>query len=190
MQPSRVVFLDIDGVLVNRASLRLPRIASAIGTIRPAHSECVEALNRITDVTGAELVMSSSWREEGDIELLADILRQWGVTGTLIGKTPVIEGTELYSGSTRGDEIQAWLDEADRAVSAFVILDDGNDMAHLRPSLVQTDSDAGLTMRDAERAIVMLQLPRGDISRRSAGTSPRASQGRATPKLTASSDRS
>ena len=157
---TRVVFLDVDGVLVNKASLRLPRIASPIGRILSAHPDCVAALNTITDVTGAQLVMSSSWREEGDAESLAGVLRTWGVAGTLIGQTPLIgsqwDGNTLLPGSTRGDEIQAWLDEAGSLVGAFVILDDDAGMAHLRHRLVQTDSDTGLTMRDARKAIQML----------------------------------
>ena len=160
MQNSRVVFLDVDGVLVNTESQRMVRIASPIGRIPSADPVCVAALNRITDVTGAELVMSSSWREEGDTDLLAGVLAAWGVTGTLIGKTPVIEaqwdGRVLLPGSTRGDEIQAWLQSAGSTLAAFVILDDVNDMEPLRHRLVQTNSEAGLTTRDADRAIAML----------------------------------
>ncbi len=61
---------------------------------------------------------------------------------------------------SRIDEIQRWLDTAHTAVGGFVILDDSSDMAHLGDMLVQTDSNAGLTMRDAQLAIEKLSTPR------------------------------
>lgn len=145
--PIKVVFLDIDGVLVNRESLR-----TAGGFRSKGSSDCVAALNRITDETGAVIVVSSTWRRKGRGFVLRT-LRGWGVTGRMIGITPVLNAVD------RGEEIQAWLDDYQSRrgeVDAFVILDDDNDMLHLAGKLVQTDFMPGLTVADADQAIMFL----------------------------------
>src|SRR5690606_17731337 len=95
--PRKVVFLGFDGVLVNRESLR-----TASGFRSKGSSDCVAALNRITDKTGAVIVVSSTWRRKGRGFVLRT-LRAWGVTGRMIGITPVLNAVD------RGEEIQAWL---------------------------------------------------------------------------------
>lgn len=151
----KVIFLDIDGVLVNRASYRLPNSGSADRAI--AHPECVAALNAITEATtGAVIVVSSVWRAEGAPEMRGR-LKGWGVHGEMIGVTPRLSRTNgrVY----RGDEIQKWLDDYTRhEISSFVILDDDSDMKHLLPRLVPTDTEQGLTMKDAQTAIEILEL--------------------------------
>jgi hypothetical protein len=57
----------------------------------------------------------------------------------------------------RGLEIQQWLDENNRASSPFVILDDEADMAHLKPRLVKCEFNPGLTAKDTEAAIAIIQ---------------------------------
>lgn len=140
-----VIFLDIDGVLTNAAT-----------GYRHGHPSCVSWLNTITDQTHAVIVVSSTWRADPEI---ANILARWGVRAEVIGATPFLdERTEsgLWRPKPRGEEIQAWLD-ANPGKRQFVILDDDNDMAHLTPCLVRTDSRAGLTAADAKRAIELLK---------------------------------
>ena len=143
-----ILFLDIDGVLVNRRSL-----AHASGMRAKADADCVAMLNRITDATGARIVVSSTWRCLG-VRRVKELLRLWGVSGRIIGCTPVLGSVD------RGEEIQAYLDEYKKmrgAVSSFVILDDDDDMLHLAERLVQTQFAPGLTLEDADRAIAMLR---------------------------------
>ena len=143
--PYPVVFLDVDGVLITTASRSAP------------DPRCVAELNRITDVTGAGIVVSSSRRGAG-VSSIARILRGWGVTGRIVGVTPDRSRSRgpLYIASPRGLEIQAWLD-AHPEVTAFVILDDEADMAHLAAHLVQTDYAFGLTRERGDLAILHLQ---------------------------------
>src|SRR5688500_9278670 len=110
----KVVFLDIDGVLVNRKSLM-----KASGLRATADPHCVEALNAITDATSAKIVVSSTWRyfhrSMGFASPLAFMrmkLAEWGVRAEVIGCTPDLsrKAGPLYAGVRRGDEIQAWLD--------------------------------------------------------------------------------
>ena len=70
---------------------------------------------------------------------------------------PVI-GCTGWAGATgnRGGEIAEWLAEHPE-VEHFVILDDGDDMDHLLPWLVQTDHATGLLDAHVERAVAMLR---------------------------------
>jgi len=152
----KVVFLDVDGVMVNHRSwyVRQP------GQPASADPACVQALNRITDLTGARLVLSSSWRVDEKHAWLVELLRRWGVTGKLIGETPRLHDRirGIYVGKRRGEEIAAWLKGAPE-VEAFVILDDDADMAPFLDRLVKTQFDDGLTEADANRAIALLNAP-------------------------------
>jgi hypothetical protein len=135
-------------VLVNRAALRARRLDAKH---RPAADpDAVAALNYIVQATGAQIVVTSTWREEYSLEELRELLARWGVIGTVLDLTPV--------GKTRGQEIQAWLrlHPAER----FVILDDESGMDPLQAHLVKTETHVGLTMREAEMAIVHLNPPR------------------------------
>jgi hypothetical protein len=154
----KVLFLDVDGVLIN---LRCYGEGARGGEYTQAHPDCVAALNRVTDETGARIVVSSVWRL-GGVKKIRDILRGWGVTGKVIGCTPDLarkpKESLIWRHVERGEEIQAWLDaHAERArVDAFCIVDDDADMKHLLPRLIQTDFADGFTETHAGRCIEML----------------------------------
>lgn len=144
----KITFLDLDGVLVNRAALRARRLDPQH---RPAADpDAVAALNHIVQSTAAHIVVTSTWREQYSLTELREHLARWGVTGTVIDQTPI--------GQTRGEEIQDWLTL--HAAERFVILDDQPDMQQLHKHLVKTETDVGLTMREAELAIGHLNPPR------------------------------
>jgi hypothetical protein len=150
----RVVFLDFDGPIIPIQSHENKR-----GLMEKAWPPCITALNRITDATGAKIVISSSWRWGGkpDAKML---LALWGATGEVIGITPILEtawkpDNKLWVGIPRGREIAAWL--AANTVESFVIIDDDKDMEHLLPHLLHTPFEIGLTEADADRAIQMLR---------------------------------
>lgn len=142
----KIIFLDIDGVLNNHKSY---------GTGK-ADMWCVAALNDITDRTGAAIVVSSTWRMGGLLSC-RDKLAEWGVTAPVIDRTPIRETLhgDLTLADPRGFEIAEWWCQH-AEIESFVILDDDSDMAHLKDRLVQTDRTVGLTMRDAKRAIALL----------------------------------
>jgi hypothetical protein len=153
----RVIFLDIDGVLVTARILKQPQ-----GRQRCADDACVAALNRLLEESKASLVISSLWRFCG-LNKMKAILEFWSVNGSIIGITPDLTRVptkkgQLYEAVSRGHEIQAWLDEHPE-VSAFVILDDEADMEHLSPYLVKTEFERGLTFSDAEKAVNILCGP-------------------------------
>jgi hypothetical protein len=167
---AKIIFLDIGGVLVNRQSLM-----KASGLRSTAWPSCVEALNSVTKETGAQIVISSTWRYfhkqmgyESPLTFMRAKLAEWGVTGKVIGCTPDLarktNGSALYVAVERGDEIQAWLDSESyerRPVESFCIVDDDADMKHLLSRLVRTDFAEGFTQAHAARAIEMLSHPAG-----------------------------
>jgi hypothetical protein len=152
----RIIFLDFDGPIIPLASHEAAR-----GLMEKAWPPCIAVLNRITDATGAKIVLSTSWRWPSQKGPQADeLLRRWGATGEIIGSTPILESAwkpenKLWIGVPRGREIQAWLDEH-TDVDSFVIIDDDGDMEHLCSRLIQTPFEIGLTEADADRAIEML----------------------------------
>lgn len=147
----KVVFLDFDGPII-------PRCAYSPENQRPGgYPSCVAELNRITDTTGAVIVVSSTWRLDGLMKT-RERLNAWGVKADCIDVTPrLCRGNGDYRELERGHEIQHWLDNYEREpVDSFVILDDDKDMVHLMPYLVHTPFDYGIRARHADKAIAIL----------------------------------
>lgn len=158
----KVIFLDIDGVLNQDNG-------------GPKIEECfVKRLAHIVEETGAELVLSSSWRsayashvnpeynyQNKDVALLIAMLDKYHLS--VMDVTP-----DLTSGAyARPIEIRAWLLEQGN-LERFVILDDDIFWAWnwLGDSFVCTThlNDRGkcvygMTDEDAEKAIEILNRP-------------------------------
>lgn len=139
----KIVFLDFDGPIIPKQSHETNRPPAS-----KAWPSCIAALNRITKTTNAKIVVSSSWRGSG-LKEMQDFLKSWGATGDVVGLTPIL------CGETRGKEIDKYLKKALK-VESFVILDDDDDMDHLKPFLIQTPFSTGLTEKHADRAIEIL----------------------------------
>jgi len=146
----KAIFLDIDGVMNSTKSshrLYLQGYGYFNGIPVP---ETVGPLNKIIAMTGAQIVISSSWRKKTNIFGLEYLLFLTGVRGEIIGVTPTIHNVE------RGVEIQEWLDTDGKDATHFVILDDSTDVAHLTEHHVKVDDNVGLTFANAEKAIEIL----------------------------------
>lgn len=175
-EPIKVVFLDIDGVMNSVASVEAVKVIRAhcpnwpeshplrhtpVSSWKWFAPWSVEALNYITGTTGAKIVISSTWRESA-----IPWLRRWGVTGDIIGQTPILDRFvgSISVAMTRGEEIEAWFDKWARTpgsvpVSTCVVLDDDPVGGAVAARLVQTDGQTGrgLTMAHARRAIALLE---------------------------------
>lgn len=134
----KVLFLDIDGVLNCRDCL------THRDSIGASH---VEILNKVLVLTGAEVVISSTWRIINTIPQIQKFLDMAGFGYSILSTTPT-------NGKGRGDEIWEWLSE--HPARKFAIVDDDSDMGHLMPFLVKTKFDTGLTDKEAEELIEML----------------------------------
>lgn len=150
MAITKLIFLDVDGVLINYQSLK---------DTNTVHPDCITNLNWLTDQLGdtVGIVVSSTWRKGGHDET-EKLIREWGITGQYVGITPVLDRVTPGGAAVaveRGHEIQAFLDTIPE-VKRFVILDDDADMAHLGDYLVRTRYEDGLTRADAEKALGVL----------------------------------
>ncbi len=169
----KVVFLDVDGVL--NAGCRVVPGTKGFELQDWVIPKAIEHLNRITDRTGAKLVISSTWRIGKTVKELREMFAGVGVKAEILGKTEKGPCSwhrdagfpECYQ-AHRGYEIQDWLRNykqiCDLGLSAygrdpvesFVILDDDSDMDPHRDKHVHTDLYRGLTRRKVEEAIRVL----------------------------------
>lgn len=148
----KLIFLDLDGVLNNRTTMDRVTVdpENPFDIIDPVN---VKALNRITDATGAWIVVSSTWRFRYPARSIMQIvLSSKGVTGLVEGTTPRLPGFP-----TRGDEIQAWRNaHPDWKDVQFIVIDDNSDISPFEDRFIKTDPEFGLTETDADKAIELL----------------------------------
>lgn len=133
----KIIFLDLDGVLNSRASMMLQAMEPGAGLMMQPHRIHVVILNEIVRASGANVVITSTWRISRTKNDIQQLLSGKGFSGEIIDTTPVLQG------ETRGTEIRAWLAER-KDIEAFVILDDERDMGDLCDWLVQTKTEDGL----------------------------------------------
>lgn len=180
----RLLFLDFDGVLNSRSWLeRRPskedfarqmdispeefnhdQLRWALRSIDP---DAVAALNDIVSLSGARIVVSSTWRHMWSLPRLEWLLRQRGFGHHIYGATPDAQFVRERGDKRicRGEEIAAWLrmfDTWDTPVPmstidprSIVIIDDESDMEPLEARLFQTHHDHGLRAADVERIVAM-----------------------------------
>lgn len=146
----KVLFLDIDGVLNSRRYF-LKLVSLLVLPDDKLDPDAIKLLNQITDVTGAFIVVSSTWRYGyiNNIAGLREMLAKHGVTGKVLGITPV-------DNRQRGAQIQDWMDNCGRQIDSFVILDDDNDMGRLDKFLVKTTFQDGLQDVHVQAAVDIL----------------------------------
>jgi hypothetical protein len=170
-EPFKTLFVDIDGVLNSEIFYR-DRQAGYNNAFKMEHplSEIdmvsVGFLSMITEQTGAKVVITSTWRLGRSVKELQDMLAQCGFTGEVIGVTPVLD--MHHDCIVRGNEILKWmLDNRDLVGSQFdyrhyAILDDDFDMLlSQKDNFIQIDSWCGITSKNAQRAIKILNLGNG-----------------------------
>ncbi len=140
----KILFLDIDGVVNCKNTSQRHR--GFIG-IDPYMALLV---NRIVEATGAKVVLSSTWRvlEACRNEVKSQVIDFMDVT------PPSTYNKTTEHNSTRGEEIQAWLDENGYKVKKYAILDDDTDMLPEQlPNYFQTTWEVGLTEEIANKVI-------------------------------------
>lgn len=117
----------------------------------PLDNECLENLSSIVAATKAKLVITSNRRRiKEERKRLLEKLKEYELDKVVIGDTPILED------GSRIDEVKAFLRQLNCKYN-FIILDD--DFGHaddLRPYLVQTTMETGLTKEIVEIAIARL----------------------------------
>jgi len=166
----KIIFLDIDGVLnpIHYMNATYKMWKASFGKIK-SHDEYgqlffyqnCEALQKIVDETGAKIVISSAWRMPGESEM-KELWKHRNLAGEIIGITPnemdVVKSGEakFYDEVCRGAEIKLWIN-TNKFRGNYVIIDDTKDMLKEQEKyFVITNSYCGLTLKDAEKAIEIL----------------------------------
>ena len=159
----KVIFLDIDGVLNTKCwytqmNGNTPKDKYGY-TFDP---RSVANLKKILDETGAEIVISSSWKSLGLSEL-EEMWQERRLPGKLIGITPNSVSDEMLLNADldhmelfhiRGMEIKEWLDKHGKKVSHYVIIDDvDNFLSSQKSHFVQTDPEVGITESDVKKVV-------------------------------------
>lgn len=159
----RVIFLDVDGVLITLESMRRFNETFKGAVNFPSGMficpKKLQALSDLCKATRASVVISSTWRkmdyplEEADTKILNPYL--WLKGWLKYFDIPIhpdektIEGDTISKGGVfisciRGDEIQEWLNRHPE-IKKFAIIDDDSDM---RPdqisNFVKTQFETGL----------------------------------------------
>jgi len=162
----KIIFLDIDGVLNTKEwHSRMTKDTPKDEYGYAFDPVTVKNLAHIIDKTGADIVISSSWKFYG----VAKLRKMWEIRnlpGTILDITPNtvsdemllnVNLDEMELGVCRGNEIKEWLSRHKGEVSNYVIIDDFDDLLPEQENhTVLTDSLIGITNFDAEKAIVIL----------------------------------
>jgi hypothetical protein len=154
----KILFLDIDGVLNTGSHLSQDKYGDGF------NPKAVANLAKIVDATGADIVISSSWKFMG-LSALEQMWLDRVLPGKVIGTTPNIESDELLLTADldhmermpiRGTEIKEWLSHH-KQISHYVIIDDMYGMLPEQTShFVMTHPETGISEMDAEQAISIL----------------------------------
>lgn len=137
----KIIFLDIDGVLNNWASIA--------ENIHILNDKCL-LIRRIIEETGAKIVISSTWRLNSTVDELNKMLWSVGIPyNSVISKTPSMTGI-------RGVEIETWLKDNDQVERYCIIDDDSDFLDYQKKYFVQTNMKSGLTTKLAKQAINIL----------------------------------
>ena len=134
----KVIFLDIDGVLNTNSD-------------REISSDKLKLLSELVSKTGADVVLSSSWRNwwnHPKINVPGSFITKWK-NQFLDNNISITLTTELEC--PKNISIEKFIIQHD--VKRFVVLDDQN---VFDKNLVQTNGDIGLTHSDCQKAAQLL----------------------------------
>ena len=159
----KIIFLDVDGVL-NCSTSKSFCHDDLYGIITGIDSDKVKRLAKIVEITGAEIILSSDWkdgwnkyytgRKPSHVKYLDNHLYKKGKL-TIKDKTPNTSKGSWF----RGNEILTYL-RSHQDVENYVILDDtffeDFSIKEISEHLVLTDHKVGLTDFDVEKAIKIL----------------------------------
>jgi len=150
-----IIFLDIDGVLNNRHT----RVTTSDGWCF-VDDHLVAKLKRLVDLSGAQIVLSSTWREgwhqedesKNDISFieLRDKFREFGIE--IFDRTGEMR-------QYRWQSIKEYLERPrEEPIEHFVIIDDWDDMGEYSNHLVWTNPSLGLIEKDIQDALKILEI--------------------------------
>lgn len=118
------IFLDHDGVMVTLDLFGNRFKKPNKFEFDKFDIKCVKVLNEIIIQTDAEIICSSDWRFECDLETMGDFYEWMGIIKRPIGYTPASEFYKADNLAGRAWEIKMWLDENLTEHDNWVAIDD------------------------------------------------------------------
>ncbi len=163
---NKVIFLDIDGVLnTERWYRQMDKDTKKDRYGYPFDPESVLNLSKIISATGADIVISSSWKFWG-LSAMKEMWEERSLPGEIIDITPnrmsdeMLLKVDFEDWSTmagKGHEIKEWLQNNGEKVSAYVIIDDENDLLpEQQEHFVEISPETGITKEDTAAIIQLL----------------------------------
>ena len=165
----KILFLDFDGVLNTERHHEHCYENGIVPVDRYGYAfdpEAVANLKLIIDETGADIVVSSSWKFWG-LSAMTDMWEERNLPGKVIGITPNTMSDEMLLNANledwdamagKGHEIKEWLSKNGKDVIQYAILDDVCDMLpDQQDHFVQINPVVGITEEDAEKVIAILK---------------------------------
>lgn len=145
----KLIFLDVDGVL-NSTTFYMKHQTLTDFLRNRLDFEAIVRLRKIVDKTGAEIVVSSTWRRlPEDMDLLSSTLLNFDLD--------IMDVTPFLYNKKRGDEISAWFEShPEYKKAAYIILDDDSDMTVHMDHLIKTNYACGLSDKETKEAIERL----------------------------------
>jgi hypothetical protein len=155
----KVIFLDVDGVLNSEESRKDYNHDESWMWNEVAFSH-LKLLKEIVDKTGAEIILSSSWRLYHPLHTgekrITDPLMNVLIDKMSSLNLSIKDVTPDLCGSWRGREIEKWLNDHPQ-VEKYVILDDDKDfLPEQKPYFINTTFKYGLTEELTKKAIEIL----------------------------------
>jgi hypothetical protein len=153
MKKTKIIFLDIDGVLATNKQFRMNRKkfqeknkwAYEDNVPYPFDEKCVKILNEILDETDAEIVLTSDWRLHWDLIRLHNIFQNNGVIKSprMVTKNRPISFGNITK--NRAHEIDLFLKHFQFA--NYVIIDDlnvGDYLENKNTKFIKTKDNEGI----------------------------------------------
>ena len=156
------LFLDIDGVLNTGCYSDYLVEKGLCETDADGYlfdPEAVQNLEYIIEATDAKIIITSTWRLDGDMQAL---WHNRNLAGEVVGVTPTVQKEKaigkikIWYGH-RGMEIEEWLRSNATVPYKYAILDDEDDYLEAQSDhLVLTDPMTGITKEIADKVINLL----------------------------------
>lgn len=150
----KYIFLDIDGVLNsdmwNHEFITKYKYSNTPGIEQEIDPGAMKLINDLVNKTGAEIIMSSSWRH--NLEGAVRKLKRCGLVHDIVQK---IDNGRIVVGEQRGKLIKDFLSSHD--YSTYVIIDDACDILKCQKKYyVQTNPTIGFCEADYKKALNIL----------------------------------
>ena len=148
-QTKSIIFLDIHGVIIT--DIEVDKDGKRDCT-KGYNKDCVNYLNKLTDLSGAKIVVISDCKKRMSVEELEKCFKDEGITGKVIGKTVDINK------KLRTLQIKDWFKSNDEPRN-WVVLDDTHydDYSEIPDHVVFTKSKKGLGKSEFESALKILE---------------------------------